>query len=245
MKYLKRFNEELSSNTYMSAARKLKKIGNKSSLDRAETLKSWAGETKKKEEHSDWLKGVEEYSKFGTPVKAKLESGKNLGFYIDVSFDPMSFADTLECELDNNPDNVSGSIPFYVRLVPATQKDFDESTNELGFDYFGTGFQAYYINVDYTIINDVVTLTNFELYQEEEVMITLSPIGASRLKDLLIKILSDRTLNYPSSDTRYENEYETLNATIIMEAGFSSTYGFELQDIADYIATIPKQKFIN
>lgn len=76
-------------------------------------------------------------------------------------------------------------------------------------------------------------------------LLTLSPIGASRLKDLIIKIFSDRDLNYPSSDNRYDSAYETLNATILMEAGFSSTYGFELQDVADFIATIPKQKFIN
>jgi hypothetical protein len=45
MKYLKKFNEELRPQTYMSAARKLDKLGH---TDRANALKDWAKETEKR-----------------------------------------------------------------------------------------------------------------------------------------------------------------------------------------------------
>ena len=61
---------------------------------------------------------------------------------------------------------------------------------------------------------------------------------------MIYKIFNDRNFNYPSSDTRYENEYQSLNATICMENGFSSDYGFELNDVAEYVKTVPKQKLM-
>ena len=59
MKYLKRFNEELNSSTYNSAARKLTKLGH---TDRAAELKSWAQETERKEELIKWKQEIQTYS---------------------------------------------------------------------------------------------------------------------------------------------------------------------------------------
>ena len=61
---------------------------------------------------------------------------------------------------------------------------------------------------------------------------------------MLIKLFSDKSLNYPSSVTTYETEYENIEACMCIENGMSVDYGFELKDVADYIRTLPKQKFI-
>ena len=53
MKYLKRFNEELRPQTYMSAARKLDKLGHH---DRSKDLKDWGLEMESREEMDKWRK---------------------------------------------------------------------------------------------------------------------------------------------------------------------------------------------
>ena len=63
MKYLKRFNEELNSQTYLSASRKLRKMGNPSSIRRADALKDWAGEVELKEYYKLWEDEVTKYWK--------------------------------------------------------------------------------------------------------------------------------------------------------------------------------------
>ena len=55
MKYLKKFNEELNSQTYLRASYKLKNFGNKSSLDWADKLKDWA--IKNRRERIYWEMG--------------------------------------------------------------------------------------------------------------------------------------------------------------------------------------------
>ncbi len=61
---------------------------------------------------------------------------------------------------------------------------------------------------------------------------------------MLVKLFSDKSLNYPSSVTTYDTEYEHIEATMCIECGMSVDYGFELKDVAEYVKTLPKQKFI-
>ena len=97
MKYLKRFNEELKPSTYISASRKLAKIGH---TDRAEELKAWAGETEKKEEMVKWKQQLQNYSPFGIYKMNVVnpESGEKFtaDFALDVNFDELSFEDSFE-----------------------------------------------------------------------------------------------------------------------------------------------------
>ena len=73
MKYLKKFNEELKSQTYKRAARKLKQImKEKPTLgkgigaeERANKLELHAKNVERREEMSRWKESVETFSKYG------------------------------------------------------------------------------------------------------------------------------------------------------------------------------------
>jgi hypothetical protein len=243
MKYLKKFNEELNSQTYLRAANKLKKFGNKTSLDRAEKLKDWASQTERKEYMVKWKKNVDRLSKFG--IIKGIVKGEQISFYYDFSFDSLNFEDTLEIEKENNPENFSAHIPLTLWLTPTTEEDVEKCLESIPDDYFSNGqLQAFYIAIDFSVVNNAVEFTGFSFYPEDEVLVSMTSNAASKILLMLSKLFTDRNLNYPSSDTRYNTEYEHLNAVICMENGLSVDYGFELSDVSDYIKTVPKQKLM-
>jgi len=243
MKYLKRFNEELNVQTYMSASRKLRKMGNASSIRRADVLKDWAGEVELKEYYKSWEEEVAKYSKYGK-IRGMV-AGEPIDFYFHITFDSLAFSDTFEDEKSKNPDNFDSSIYLMLWLAPTTKEQVDKCLENIPSDYFCNGmFQAFYLNIDMKIENDEVKFKEFNIYPEEEVGIELTPNAAHKLKETLIKLFSDKSFNYPSSSTDFENEYENMESCICIENGMSVDYGFELKDVADFITTIPKQKFM-
>ena len=111
MKYLKKFNEGLRPQTYMSAARKLDKLGH---TDRANALKDWSKETEKKEEMIKWQDHIQDYAQFGTfklTIK-NTETNETLtgDFHLDVNFDDLSFSDEPE-----------SGITFFLGLIPTSE----------------------------------------------------------------------------------------------------------------------------
>ncbi len=243
MKYLKRFNEELKSSTYLSASRKLIKFGNETSIKRADALKDWAIETEKKEAMVKWEENVKEYSKFGA-IKCKVNND-TIDFYCNLTFDGFGFEENLQSNREEDPDNFKSNIFFFGWLIPATKEGVEKSLESIDAEWFDNGaFQAFYLSIDFTVENGVVTFNNLIYDKEDEVNINLTSNAASKVLNMIYKIFNDRNFNYPSSDTRYENEYQSLNATICMENGFSSDYGFELNDVAEYVKTVPKQKLM-
>ena len=235
----------MKSSTYLSAARKLKKFGNKSSLDRAERLHKWGVKTELDEYIKKWEENVKRLSKYGS-IKCKVDSDL-VDFYADFSFDSTAFEDTLDDTRGESLDNISATIYHSFWLTPTTIEGVHRclKDNDIAADYFSNGqFQAGYISIDYSIVNNSIEFTDFKFYYEDEVNFTLTSDAATKVLNLLSKIYSDRNLDYPSSDTRYSNEYEHLNATICMENGFSVDYGFELDDVSEYLKTVPKHKLM-
>lgn len=244
MKYLKKFNEELNSQTYLRASYKLKNFGNKSSLDRADKLKDWAIKTEERESIEKWAEHIKILSKFGS-IKCNVGS-ELVDFYFDFSFDSTAFEDTLDDAKSEDPDNFNSTIYHSFWLAPTTIEGVHKCLKTVdAVDYFSNGqFRAGYISIDYAVVNGAIEFRDFSLYYEDEVNFTLTSNGASKVLNMLAKIYSDRGLNYPSSNTRYDNEYEHLNSSICIENGFSVDYGFELSDAAEYIKTVPKQKLL-
>jgi hypothetical protein len=94
MKYLKRFNEELNSDTYLRASRKLKKLGH---TDRAKELQEWGAKVERDEEMIKWKERMQDFGPFGT-FKLNVENpdtGESLvgDFYLDITFDELAFSD--------------------------------------------------------------------------------------------------------------------------------------------------------
>jgi hypothetical protein len=251
MKYLKKFNEELRSQTYLRASYKRKKSAEQltgrnkeNALKSAADLHDWAGKTELKESYKSWEEKVSIYSKYGK-INGYV-AGEPIDFYYDITFDSMSFSDGFEDEKGKNSNEFSSSIPLMVWMIPTTKEDVDKCLETLPSDYFGSGaFQTFYINIDFKVENDEVKFEDLVVYTEDEVGIELTPNAGFKLKEMLVKLFSDKSLNYPSSVNDYATEYENIDATMSIENGMSVDYGFEIKDVANYIKTLPKQKFIS
>jgi hypothetical protein len=55
---------------------------------------------------------------------------------------------------------------------------------------------------------------------------------------VLKNLFSNPDYGYPSSRTDCTSQWEALERTILAECGFSSEYGFELEQVANFINTI-------
>ena len=232
MKHLKKFNEELRPQTYMSAARKLDKLGH---TDRANALKDWAKETEKKEEMIKWQDRIQDYAQFGTfklTIK-NTETNEALtgDFHLDVNFDDLSFSDEPE-----------SGITFFLGLIP-TSEDLIYQYMELCPDYdFGNGFfWGKIFNLQYEL-GDTVVFTKWNMWDYDDEMngkVNFADrASANKFKNLIIQIFSNPQLGYPSGYTDADDLYEKLTNTILAENSFSSDYGFKLEDAAEYMRTI-------
>lgn len=232
MKYLKRFNEELNPSTYFRAARKLTKMGHH---DRAKDLKDWGLEVENREEMDKWTKNIEEYSQFGVfKMTIKNEDGESItgDFYLDITFDDMSFSDDPE-----------DGFAFFVAMIPKSKKIIDKY-NKLCPDFdFGNGsIWGKIFILKYNIVDEKVEFDKWELWDYDSGMngeISFSNrASANKFKNLLIKITTDPDLRYPSGYTDHVEAWDKMTASILGEASFASDYGFELEDMAKYIRTI-------
>jgi hypothetical protein len=137
MKYLKRFNEELKSSTYKSAANKLKGMGH---IRRAGELDQWAIEVQNKEKDARELENFKSF-KHDVPfkinlVKVKYNSATKSrdhdimvtgNFYLKPSFDFSWAQDQYNDNADENGNTeYSYYMPFEVAIMPA-----DDEAKEL------------------------------------------------------------------------------------------------------------------
>lgn len=239
MKHLKKFNEELKPKTYRSAARKLDKMGHSG---RANDLKDWAKKKDDEVNYIKWQKNLEEYGKFGTynlNIKTKVGDIKG-GFHLDFYFDGDCF---MDCIYDDGDDDKKGDIYFMVGMIPTTEELVNECISKLPDPDMGNGFfWALSVGIKFEIINNKVELKELNIHNYDENVsgnISLADRGsAGRFRNLLKKMFSDSSLNYPSGRNDVDYLYQALEQVILSEAGFSSDYGFRLEDVSTFLNTI-------
>ena len=244
MKYLKRFNEELKPRTYLSAAKKLTAIGH---TDRANALKDWAGETEKREEITKWKEQLQNYSPFGIYKMNVVnpETGEKLtaDFALDVNFDELAFEDSFEYEKEKDPNNVSGvNIFFFIGLIPTSEELIKKCEEIMPEPEFGNGmFWGMCFGIDFKVQNGEVIFDKFSLDDYDDNLsgnVSFADrASAGKFKNLLKSIFSNPDLNYPSGYTDADSIYQKLEQVILIQQGFSSDYGFELKNVADFINT--------
>jgi hypothetical protein len=244
MKYLKRFNEELRPRTYMSAAKKLTAIGH---TDRANTLKDWANETEKREEMVKWKERLQSYSPFGI-YKVNVvnpESGEKFtaDFALDLSFDELAFEDNFETEKELDSNNVNGvGILFFIGLIPTSEEVLKKCEEVMPGPEFGNGmYWGVSCGLDFKVQSGEVIFEKFTLDDYDESLsgnISFADrASAGKFKTLLKSIFSNPDLNYPSGYNDADSLYQKLERVILIQQGFSSDYGFELKNVADFINT--------
>lgn len=242
MKYLKRFNEELRPRTYLSAAKKLKDIGH---TDRAKALEDWAEETEKREEIIKWKDRLQDYGLFGT-YKINVvnpENGEKFtdDFYLDINFDEMAFEDNFEYEKEKNPNEIKDiSIFFFIGLIPTSEETLRKCMEIMPEPEFGNGmFWGMSCGIDFDVIKNEVKLKKFMLDDYDDNLsgnVSFADrASANKFKTLLKNIFTNPELNYPSGYTDVEYMYQKLEQVILVQQGFSSEYGFDLKQVADFI----------
>jgi hypothetical protein len=241
MKYLKRFNEELKPKTYMSAARKIDKMGH---TDRSEDLKKWAKKVELDENVDKWKKRLNDFSKFGI-FKMNVvnpETGEKLvgDFAIDIHFDEMAFEDNA----GYIPQGETGEFGFFMGIIPTSEELLLKCEEVMPEPDLGNGFYwASIFSIDYQIENNrEVKLTKWNLFNYDEGLsgeISFADRqSAQRFKNLLKRCITDREFDYPSGYNNAINIQEVMERSILVSQSFSIDYGFELEDISDFINKI-------
>ncbi len=250
MKYLKKFNEELKSQTYLSASRKLKQLGNPSSIKRSKILNDWSTKVEFKEYLVKWKQKIEEYSKYGV-FRLNIRDNFSDDFYTALFFDSDAFLDEFEYP---NQLGSSTQIYFSLGIIPKTKEVLDKCMHYMpltnsGQDAFSNGFfWGLWVSIDVKIINGnrfEISDMRVSTYDRDDTGdVSLTSGAAQKLKNLLVQLLTNKELDYPSSATDTESEYENINNSFI-KSGISSDYGLTLDDIAEYIKEYPKHKLMN
>ncbi len=129
MRYLKRFDEELKTQTYKSAAAGLNKLGH---TKRADDLNVWADTAREKEEARKLKETIDLYSKHGV-FKADL-AGVIGNFYLWFGFDEYQNGENWEYWQEDG--RFEGSrlwVTLDICLYPADQETFEKCVEKLDF----------------------------------------------------------------------------------------------------------------
>jgi hypothetical protein len=136
MKYLRKFNEELKSSTYMSAATKFKQMGH---IRRSGELEEWSKEVANKEKDARELANLNEFkkeapfkinlvkSKYNSSTKTRYNETILTGnFYLKLSFDDSWARDSYVDNVDQDGvTSYSYNMPFEIGMMAA-----DDETKE-------------------------------------------------------------------------------------------------------------------
>lgn len=246
MKYLKKFNEELKSSTYLSASRKLKKMGH---VDRADRLKDWGIKREMDESMERWRENVEAFSRFGE-FKFKItnpETGETLvdNFYLILTFDELLFYESI----------ADGEFPFFVGIIPKNEETIKKCEELMPTAEFGNGlYWAMFFNISFDIVQKEVKFKSVNLFNYDESLsgdVNLADrASAGRFKNLISRIFSDSELNYPSGYTDAEYMYEVLVRSIMHNQNFSDYTTlidgkitvFELESVSQWLKTFSANK---
>ena len=243
MKYLKKFNEELKPMTYMSASRKLANLGH---TDRAEKLKDYSYEMERRGQLIKWRDHLQDYAQFGTFNISITEGSKKLkgDFALYIQFEQDAFEDSFEYEKEENPDHITDvSFQFFIGIIP-TSEDLIKKCEEVmpDPDIYNGFYWGMVASLNFEVINNKVVIKSFELGEYDTTLtghVSFADRGsAHRFKVLLKDIISNPNLDYPSGYTDVPYFYQKLEQVILISQGFSSEYGFSLQEIGDYIGKI-------
>lgn len=247
MKYLKRFNEELSPRIYKSAARKLDKLGHS---DRAKELKDWSNKIESDLNLKRWERNINQYSKFGK-VKLNIlneENGKKMteDFYLDISIDRDSFEDSylFEGTLEETLGDSEGYFWLPIGIIPATKEVIEKCEEVMPEpEMIGNGFYwGMSISLKFKIENSTIKMTGYEL---EDYDPTISGkvsfadrASANKFKTTLKKMFTDPTLGYPSGYGDIPDFYEMFYNIFGGEFGLTTDYGLSPETIGDFINSL-------
>jgi len=240
MRYLRKFNEELKSDTYRRASYKLKKLGHE---DRAKELSDWSKKVENDENMVKWEENKSQFSKFG---KFKLnitnpETNKTFtgDFYLDLVLDRMAFEDSLDEIIADK----EGVFWIAIGIIPVDQKTLNDCMQYLpDNDMYNGFFWGLSLTLDFVLEDEQIKFTNYSLDNYDENIAGNIKIAdrssAGRFKNLLKKMFSQPDFNYPSGYNDFNNFYDMVYDVFGAQFGLTTDYGFSPEVITDFINTM-------
>jgi len=259
MKYLKKFNEELRSQVYKNAARKLKQIlKEKPALgkaikaeERANKLEIHSKDIEDRRDIESWKKEVEQFSKYGefniemsipgSGLKPPAIKPKVYSFYLDIVPEIEQMIDSWD---EEDPDNRELTFGFCAALIPKTIEDREEIKMNFNNDFWNGHTWGFWIYPTYSVLNSEITFKGLTIYDYDS-----SPNHqiadrktAVSLKRLLVNIF-DPIFDYPSGIKNIPNMYDMIEQSAIQGLEISSTYGIDMGRIQEDIKKLPIMDF--
>jgi hypothetical protein len=254
MKYLKKFNEELKSSTYKSAADKLKynhsarskelsdfgDVRLKEEQEEVKRIELEKDRIRKEKEYKEWQDEIKRYSPFGLftfKIKPDGESAFEEDFYLMVThwYDEGHYG-----EIEQNTQTYL-NLDFH--LIPKDIETYNKVRSCSNWDWQdGYRFHIWrgYINIttkEYDCqVDGFVTDTADNFDGRIEIVDRKT---ALKFKRLMVGIFSNK--QYPDYVASYHETYPSLyNAfeATLAESGISSDFGLEMSHIADCINKI-------
>ena len=233
MKHLKKFNEELEPSTYLTASRKLKKLGHER---RAKSLEDCGRAAEKRVSMEKWKKNIQEYSQWGKATFKFMLGNKEEfrgDFYLILTFDDYAHFDSIPYMKETSKGYFNFNINFALGLIPADEETLQKCISKFPDPYFGNGFfWGNWVNIKYKVENEKLSFSgvSYNAYDEGQ---TLSPElvdrrGALTLKKSLMACL-DEDVDYPSSDDRYQTMHDLVFRCICQQCELLVDYNLDME----------------
>lgn len=233
MKHLKKFNEELEPSTYLTASRKLKKLGHER---RAKSLEDWGRSAEKRVSMEKWKKNIQEYSPWGKATFKFISKKSEIfrgDFYLILTFDDYAHLDSIPHLKETSKGYFSFSINFALGLIPADEETLQKCLSKFPDPNFYNGFfWGNWVNLYYKVENDKLSFSGISYHPYDESQ-TLDPElvdrrGALTLKKSLIACL-DENQDYPSNDTRYQIMHDLVFRCVCQQCELLVDYGLDME----------------
>jgi hypothetical protein len=253
MKHIKKFNEELKSDTYYSAANKFGASGHHNraiklrnygsdvevrELEEKERIQKEKDQKEKEKKYKEWQENIKKFSPFGL-FKIKIDELVQ-DYYLKIDYNSDMFLDN-----DFMPDSRI-YMNFSVSIIPPDVDSYNK-LKELDYDF---DEKTDYIHMMFRI--DVITelskfdseAIKFNLYYADTVegvenVQIADRRSAYKFKKLFRSLFTSK--EYPTSGywaTKYKSVYNHIDLSLA-ESGVSSDFGLTMEDIVLAIDKTP------
>ena len=214
MKYLKKFNEELSPMTYKRAAAEIlsKNKNNPALKKRHKALIDHGEDIRYKSSLIEWKNKIENFSKYGLiNVISECESDTiQENFYFDLCFEK-------ECMIDSHTGTEKEiDFPFFIGLIPSNQDVLDKCLEIFPEPDFSNGFfWGFCLNIELKVVGDEYIFNGVTLDPYDEGLTGNTYLSNRRsalnLKNALVEVFSKK---YPSDYKNHEYTKQAIEETI-------------------------------
>ena len=225
MKYIKKFNEELKSSTYYSAAKKTTELGaNKDNVgiykDRASKFSARGDKERSIERKNEWLNTLENF-KGKTAVRGRLNGLVIGNYYISLEIDKnMIEQNTQEGPIEDGSEIV---IFFYIGFVPADEETYKKCEPFSFFNEIDNGIFSDVLMAGITFEVSNGSYHNLDFYYHNHA----GDFIFSQIKDY--KVLKNRFV------VDIKNRFKDDIDEIIAGLGIGADYGIDFIDIYNFM----------